>query len=280
MNDSSIKVNAPWRPEVSPSQSGDGELSTSSTEMLRVDAIECSFGGNLAVQSASFVVARSGITGLIGPNGAGKSTMINLIAGSTRAQRGSIFFVGENITGLAPHQIARKGLVRTFQKANLFSRMTVLENLLAGVVSMKGDSFADALLGRWRWQRSESGFVDEARELLARFSMNRYEDTYAGELSGGEKRMVELMRGMMAHPKMLILDEPMAGVNQTRAREIGGYLCELADDGLTILVVEHEMAFIEQVCNHVIVMAQGSVLAEGTMAELRESKAVIDAYLS
>jgi ABC-type branched-subunit amino acid transport system ATPase component len=158
--------------------------------------------------------------------------------------------------------------------------MTVLENLLVGVTSMKGDGYVDALLGRWRWREAEAKLVDDARELLVRFKMDRYEDTYAGELSGGEKRMVELMRAMMAQPKMLILDEPMAGVNPTRAREIGGHLRELADEGLAILVVEHEMVFIEQVCNRVIVMAQGSVLAEGTMAELRLNREVIDAYLS
>lgn len=264
----------------STSRDEDGVAMTTASEILRVKALRCSFGGILAVQDATFVVKSEGITGLIGPNGAGKSTIINLMAGSTRPDSGSVRFAGEDITGLKAHQVARKGLVRTFQKSNLFARMTVLENLLVGVTSMKGDRYLDALLGRWRWRHAEAKFVDDARELLARFKMDRYEDTYAGELSGGEKRMVELMRAMMSQPKMLILDEPMAGVNPIRAREIGGYLRELADEGLTILVVEHEMAFIEQVCDRVIVMAQGSVLAEGTMAELRRNREVIDAYLS
>jgi ABC-type branched-subunit amino acid transport system ATPase component len=253
---------------------------TTSSEILRVEALRCSFGGVFAVRDASFVVRSEGITGLIGPNGAGKSTVISLVSGATRPDSGSVRFAGEDITGLKAHQIARKGLVRTFQKSNLFARMTVLENLLVGVTSMKGDGYVDALLGKWRWRDAEATLVDKARELLIRFKMDRYEDTYAGELSGGEKRMVELMRAMMAQPKMLILDEPMAGVNPTRAREIGGHLRELADEGLAILVVEHEMVFIEQVCNRVIVMAQGSVLAEGTMAELRLNREVIDAYLS
>ena len=257
-----------------------GEAMTTSSEILQVEALRCSFGGIFAVQDASFVVKSEGITGLIGPNGAGKSTIISIVAGSIRPDSGSVRFAGEDVTGLKAHQIARKGLIRTFQKSNLFARMTVLENLLIGVASMKGDGYLDALLGRWRWQHAEAKLVDDARELLVRFKMDRYEDTYAGELSGGEKRMVELMRAMMAQPKMLILDEPMAGVNPTRAREIGGHLRELADEGLAILVVEHEMVFIEQVCNRVIVMAQGSVLAEGSMAELRSNREVIDAYLS
>lgn len=252
----------------------------SESPALSVTGVTKSFGGLRAVADATFGIAPQRITGLIGPNGAGKSTTINIICGAIRPDAGRITFEGIDLTGQPAHEVARRGVVRTFQRANLFPRLTVMENLLAAVPDMPGDSLASVLLGKRRWAAAERKAVHDARGVLRRFDMQRYENTYAGELSGGEKRMVELMRALMAEPRLLVLDEPMAGVNPTRAREIGTYLRELADDGLTMLLVEHEMSFVERVCDHVVVMANGVVLAQGQMSELRQNREVVDAYLS
>jgi ABC-type branched-subunit amino acid transport system ATPase component len=248
--------------------------------ILAVEHLSRSFGGLRAVRDGTFDVPEYGITGLIGPNGAGKSTVINMIAGSMKPQEGHVRFRGSDITGQPSYRVARLGLIRTYQRANLFTRLTVMENLLVAVPRMSGDRLGSALRGRRHWRQEQQGAVERARLLLERFSMERYEDTYTGELSGGEKRMVELMRALFAEPKLLVLDEPLAGINPTRAREIGGHLLTLAEEGLPMLLVEHELSFVERVCNKVIVMAQGRVLAVGSMSELRNNHEVIDAYLS
>jgi len=252
----------------------------SATTILSVTQLGRAFGGLVAVRDATFEVPRAGITGLIGPNGAGKSTVINLIAGSLKPDRGKVTFEGTDITGQPAHRVAGRGLIRTFQKANLFGRMTAMENILTAVPSMRGDTLGGALLGRRFWRAQQLEAVERARVLMERFSMDRYEDTYAGELSGGEKRLVELMRALFAEPKLLILDEPLAGINPVRAREIGDHLLALAEEGLPMLLVEHELAFVERVCSKVIVMAQGTVLATGSMGELKKNREVLDAYIS
>lgn len=248
--------------------------------VLEVQGLCKSFGGLRAVDGASFRIHGGRITGLIGPNGAGKSTAINMICGAIKPDAGRVLLGSTDLTGMAAYQIARHGIVRGFQRANLFSRMTVMENLLVAVPNLPGEKLGTALLGRWRWRDAERRAVAEARQVLERFDMQRYEDTYAGDLSGGEKRIVELMRALMARPRVLILDEPMAGVNPTRANQIGDHLRSLAADGLTLLLVEHELAFVDRVCERVIVMAQGAVLAEGSMTELRQNREVVNAYLS
>jgi ABC-type branched-subunit amino acid transport system ATPase component len=248
--------------------------------LMHVRELTRSFGGVRAVAGATFEVQPHRITGLIGPNGAGKSTVINLIAGSIRPESGTVHFAGVDITGEPAHRVARRGIVRTFQRANLFPHLTVMENLLAAVPRMRGDTLAVALAGKRAWRSSEQQHVERLRGLLDRFGVGRYEDRYAGELSGGEKRLVELVRSLVAEPKLLLLDEPMAGVNPSRARDIAQHLRALADEGLTMLLIEHEMSFVESVCDHVIVMAQGQVLAEGKMADLRMDREVVNAYLS
>jgi ABC-type branched-subunit amino acid transport system ATPase component len=248
--------------------------------VLKVDQLARAFGGLVAVSDASFEVPGAGITGLIGPNGAGKSTVINLIAGSIKPDRGNVHFAGADITGQRAHRVGRLGLVRTFQKANLFARLTVMENLLVALPALRGDTLGAAFGGRRVWRSAEQAAVERARLVLERFAMDKYEDTYAGELSGGEKRMVELMRALFAEPKLLVLDEPLAGINPTRAREIGRHLVALAEEGLPMLLVEHELSFVERVCQKVIVMAQGRVLAVGSMADLRKNEEVVNAYLS
>jgi ABC-type branched-subunit amino acid transport system ATPase component len=247
--------------------------------LLRVTDLRRTFGGVHAVDGASFVVRQGTITGLIGPNGAGKSTAIGMIAGAIRPTSGGIEFAGREVTREPAYRMARLGLTRTFQLSSEFAKLTVLENLLVAAPGQRGESLWGAFLGKPYWRRQERALVEQARDLMSRFAMTEKEDEYAGNLSGGQKRLVEIMRALMARPKLLLLDEPMAGVNPTLAGRIAAYLEELRDGGLTMLLVEHELAHVDRLCNPVVVMAQGKVLAEGTMAELRARREVVDAYL-
>jgi ABC-type branched-subunit amino acid transport system ATPase component len=248
--------------------------------LLSVDTLKRSFGGVHAVDGVSFHVERGSITGLIGPNGAGKSTALGAIAGALSADAGSVEFDGENVTRLAPMHRARRGLIRTFQTSSEFERLTVLENLLVGAKAHPGETLMGALVrGARSWRAHERALVVRARELLARFQMVEMEDEWAGNLSGGQKRLLEIMRGLMAEPKLLLLDEPMAGVNPTLTRRIEQHLQELNREGLTMLMVEHELGVVERLCDRVIVMAQGKVISEGTMDSLRREQEVLDAYL-
>ncbi|MGH2916823.1 MAG: ABC transporter ATP-binding protein [Solirubrobacteraceae bacterium] len=251
----------------------------SQAPLLQVDGLACRFGAVQAVDDASFQVRAGTITGLIGPNGAGKSTVINLISGRTRLQRGSVRFDGREITGERPHEVARHGIVRTFQQANVFGRLTVLENLLVGAQPWSGEGLRSALGPRRGWSAAEGQLQQRAFALLDRFGLERIANDYAGSLSGGQKRLVELMRALMAQPAMLLLDEPMAGVNPTLAVSIAERLEELRDEGMTMLMVEHELRLVERLCDPVVVMARGRVLAEGTMDELARNEEVVDAYL-
>ena len=247
--------------------------------LLEVEGLVRSFGGVQAVTDATFVVAPGTITGLIGPNGAGKSTVIDLISGRTRPDRGVVRFDGRDLTGQPPYEVSRAGIVRTFQKANVFGRLTVLENLLVGAKPWPGERLSRALWVRSAWSGIESELIARAFELLARFKLEPLANEYAGSLSGGQKRLVEMMRALMAEPKMLLLDEPMAGVNPSLALSIAERLEELRDDGMTMLMVEHELRWVEKLCDPVVVMARGRVLAEGSMEELQENEQVVDAYL-
>jgi branched-chain amino acid transport system ATP-binding protein/branched-chain amino acid transport system permease protein len=237
------------------------------------------FGGVKAVDGATFSALRAHITGLIGPNGAGKSTLMSIVAGQIKPTRGKIEFDGSDVTGLAPHQLARRGLIRTFQLSAEFARLTVLENLLVAAPGQKGDSLWGAELGRLYWGRDEAALVDRARDVLDRFSMTAKENELAGNLSGGQKRLLEIMRALMARPKLLLLDEPFAGVNPTLAREIETYLIGLRDEGLSMIMVEHELAVVERLCEPVIVMAQGRIISEGSMKDVTSRREVLDAYL-
>jgi ABC-type branched-subunit amino acid transport system ATPase component len=188
-------------------------------------------------------------------------------------------FDGEDITALPPHQRARRGLVRTYQLSSEFGGLTVLENLLVAAPQQRGERMLTLLLGKRYWRDQEKRLVQRARRLLERFGMSAKEDDYAGTLSGGQKRLVEIMRALMAEPELMLLDEPMAGVNPTLARSIEDDLAELADEGLTLLLVEHELDVVERLSHSVVAMALGKVIATGSMAELRARKEVLDAYL-
>jgi ABC-type branched-subunit amino acid transport system ATPase component len=247
--------------------------------ILSTEGIRVSFDGVRAVDGVSISIERGRLTGLIGPNGAGKSTLLSVLAGTVTATQGRILYEGQDVTRKPTYLRARAGLVRTFQLASEFKRLTVVENLLSAVPAQLGDSFRGALRGRRYWGREELAAVDEARALMTQFGLIEYADAYAGTLSGGQRRLVEIMRALMAKPQLLLLDEPMAGIHPTLTRKIGQSLQSLCQDGMTILLVEHELAFMDEFCDPVIVMAEGRVLAEGTMAELRGQAEVVEAYL-
>lgn len=237
------------------------------------------FGGVRAVDGVSFAVRKGTFTGLIGPNGAGKSTLLAMLAGTLPVSSGNIIYEGNDITRVPAFRRARMGLVRTFQLASEFRRLTVMENLLSAVPGNRGDSLRGALLGRRYWRADEDAAVRRAAALLDRFGLAELANAYAGELSGGQRRLVEIMRALMAEPSALLLDEPMAGVHPDLARRIGAELVALCAEGMTILMVEHELAIMDEFCDPVVVLAEGRVLAEGTMQHLRGRTEVVEAYL-
>jgi branched-chain amino acid transport system permease protein len=247
--------------------------------ILQVSGLVHNFGGVRAVDGAAFAVARGTITGLIGPNGAGKSTVVAAVSGFLSPAAGRVLFDDTDITGRPAHRIARRGLVRTFQHSSECPRLTVLENLLIAAPSVAGSTPLGGLLRGRRGRRSERLAIDSARELLHDFGLADAEDAWAGELSGGQKRLLEIMRGLMARPSLLLLDEPFAGVAPALSLEIQRLLAGLRDSGLTIVLIEHELGAVERLCDSVVVMALGRVIAEGTMAELRANREVVDAYL-
>jgi branched-chain amino acid transport system permease protein len=246
-----------------------------------LEAVDVSrdFGGVHAVSGVSLSVRRGTLTGLIGPNGAGKSTLLALLAGTDKVSSGTILYQGRDITGVPAFRRARMGLVRTFQLASEFKRLTVMENLLSAAPGNRGDSFRGALAGRRYWRGDEAAATARAAGILTRFGLEQLANDYAGDLSGGQRRLVEIMRALMAQPDMLLLDEPMAGVHPELARRIGTALTQLCREGMTILMVEHELAIMDEFCDPVIVMADGAVLAQGTMTELRDRSEVVEAYL-
>ena len=247
--------------------------------MLVATEVHRHFEGMHAVDGVSLEVPRGDITGLIGPNGAGKSTFMAVVAGTMPATAGRIVFDGEDVTRLPAYKRARRGLVRTFQLPSEFARLTVLENLLVAAPGNRGETLLGALLGPRYWMQDERRIVGEARALLKRFGMSAKESDYAGNMSGGQKRLIEIMRALMLHPRCLLLDEPMSGVHPRVVEEIRGYLQDLRRDGLTILMVEHELHLVEQLCDSVFVMAQGKLIGSGTMASLRRQREIVDAYL-
>jgi branched-chain amino acid transport system ATP-binding protein/branched-chain amino acid transport system permease protein len=247
--------------------------------LLTATDLHKQFGGVRAVNGASFTVPAGQITGMIGPNGAGKSTVLDIVAGALRPDAGTVSYQGRDITGLPPHRVARHGVIRTFQISSEFAALTVLENLLVAAPAQRGERLWQAALGKRYWRPQQRANVELARDLLARFDMSAQEDEYAGNLSGGQKRLLELMRALMALPDLLLLDEPMAGVSPSLARRIEQHLLALCREGLTMLMIEHELAVVERLCDPVVVMAQGRVISQGTMADVRADQEVLDAYL-
>ena len=256
-----------------------GSAEPAGAVVLEAVGLSREFGGVHAVHEVSFSVRQGTLTGLIGPNGAGKSTLLAMLAGTLPVSAGNVVYLGDDVTSLAAFRRARMGLVRTFQLASEFKRLTVMENLVSSVQRNRGDSFFGAMGGRRYWGTDEAAAVQRASALLERFGLTDYANSYAGDLSGGQRRLVEIMRALMAEPRMLLLDEPMAGVHPRLARRIGNQLVALCAEGMTILMVEHELAIMDEFCDPVVVMAEGAVLAEGTMQQLRGRQEVVEAYL-
>jgi ABC-type branched-subunit amino acid transport system ATPase component len=246
---------------------------------LVAENIHLAFGGLKALDGASFSVRPGLVTGLIGPNGAGKTTMFNVLSGLIRSQSGGVTFMGQRIERERPHQIARRGLIRSFQIARGFPRLTVFEHLMVYGTHQPGEGLAAAILKGPASQRREAELAERALAVAARLRLSHVIDNKVTALSGGQKKLLEIGRALMADPRMILFDEPAAGVNPTLAEEIGDQLLSLAQDGLTILIVEHDMALIERICQRVVVMAQGRTLTEGTFDEVRADPAVQDAYL-
>ncbi|MCC6312598.1 MAG: ABC transporter ATP-binding protein [Thermomicrobiales bacterium] len=247
---------------------------------IEVRGVTKAFGGNRAVNDCSFVVQRGSITGLIGPNGAGKSTLLNVIAGVLQADAGDVLLDGRSIVGLRPDQLLAHGLARTFQIPRPIPTMTVLENLVLAGQGQDGERIWNAWVRPGRVSRQENAIVDQALEVLRYVTLMHLRDAYAATLSGGQKKLLEFARALMAKPRVLLLDEPAAGVNRTLMRQ----LAELIEDqrrdrGVTFLIVEHDMDLVARLCNPVVVMSQGARLFEGPFDEVRRDPAVLEAYL-
>ena len=248
--------------------------------MIRVENLHKHFGGFHAVDGASLEIRTGSITGLIGPNGAGKTTLFNVIAGRYDATSGQVFMDGEDITGLPPHKLFDKGLLRTFQIAHEFSSMTVRENLMMVPPRQTGEKLWNALFSRGAVAEEEERIRAKADEVLEFLTISHIADQKAGMISGGQKKLVELGRTMMVDAKIVFLDEVGAGVNRTLLNTIGDAIVRLNKErGYTFCVIEHDMDFIGRMCDPVICMAEGKVLAEGTVDQVKNDERVIEAYL-
>ena len=248
---------------------------------LRVESLRKEFGGLVAVDDTSFEVEAGSLTGLIGPNGAGKSTTFNCITGVHDPTGGRVEFNGEEITGMAPHVVANRGLVRTFQIARELEEMTVIENMMLAPKGQHGESLWRSLMPVTRDDvvNQEEEMLERCWEILEFFEIDHLAREYAGNLSGGQRKLLELARALLTDPDMLLLDEPFAGVNPSLEERLLEHLHELRQDGYTFLIVEHDMDLIMQNCERVIVMHQGKVLTDGTPDEIRANEEVIEAYL-
>lgn len=253
---------------------------TAARTVLSCTDLHRSFGGVQALRGATFSVSEGQVCALIGPNGAGKSTAVAIMGGALRADRGQVVLHGNtDITGWPANRVARAGLIRTYQLSRELGRLTVLENLMVVPFRQAGESLWNVFARPRLVRAEERRHLVRALEILETFGLYRLRDSYAGELSGGQKRLLELARSVMARPRLLILDEPMAGINPALIDKIGEHILALRDQGVTVLMVEHNLGVVERICDHVIVLAEGATLATGLMAELREQPAVVRAYL-
>jgi ABC-type branched-subunit amino acid transport system ATPase component/ABC-type branched-subunit amino acid transport system permease subunit len=247
--------------------------------LLAAEDLGKHYGGVRAVDGVSLTVGRASITGLIGPNGAGKSTVLGIISGFIRPDSGRVCLAGHDVTGLPAYRLARRGVVRTFQLPHEFGRLTTIENLMAAAPGQRAETTLGILAGRRYWRAQDREILARAARLLDLFGLTGKADELASRLSGGQKRMLEVMRALMAQPAVLLLDEPMAGLSPALSARLERICLDLKAAGLSIILVEHELGSVDRLCDHVVVMAQGRVLSEGTMAELRVSKEVQRAYV-
>ncbi|MBS0320579.1 MAG: ABC transporter ATP-binding protein [Proteobacteria bacterium] len=247
--------------------------------LLEVSDVARAFYGLRALTGVSFGVRQGTITGLIGPNGAGKTTLFNVISGMLRADAGRVTFAGWDATNRAPHLISRAGLVRSFQIARGFPRLTVRENLMLYARDNPGERMSRALLWNAKTRQAEREIGARAAAVADRLGLRAVLDNPASALSGGQKKLLEIGRTMMASPSMILLDEPAAGVNPSLTRTIAGHVRALADEGMTVLIIEHDMTLVRELCDPVIVMTEGRTLVEGTFAAVAGDARVQEAYL-
>ena len=247
--------------------------------ILEIEDLAYSFGGLKAVNGSTFSIERGGINALIGPNGAGKTTLINVISGALKAEAGRVRFDGTDVTRWPSHKVAGQGLIRTFQISRELAAMTVLENMLVPPPNQAGESLFNAMFRPSVGHRQDRVLVEKALARLDDFGLYDSRDQYARNLSGGQKRLLELARGVMGEPKLMVLDEPFAGVNPALIELLEGHLQTLQKSGITFVMVEHNLNVVERICDHVVVMAEGKTLATGKLSELRKNEAVITAYL-
>lgn len=255
------------------------QANRSTTPVLAASGLVKSFGGVTAVKNASIEVTSGSITGLIGPNGAGKTTLFNLLSNFIHPDQGRVVFDGEPIQNSQPHEIAQRGMVRTFQVARVLSRLSVLENMLLAAQHQTGENFWSTwFLGR-RIAKEEKEARDRAMEILASVGLAEKAHDYAGGLSGGQRKLLEIARALMTRPKLVLLDEPAAGVNPTLIHQICNYIHDWNEQGLSFLIIEHNMDVIMSLCDRVYVLAEGSNLAVGTPREIQANAQVLEAYL-
>jgi neutral amino acid transport system ATP-binding protein len=246
--------------------------------ILVADDIVRQFGGLTAVDVQHVEIQRGAITALIGPNGAGKTTFFNLLTGFDQPSSGTWSFAGDSLSGVPAHRVARMGMVRTFQLTKALSKLTVIENMRLGATGQRGENVFRALLHSI-WKDQEREITERADDLLARFKLDAKREDFAGSLSGGQRKLLEMARALMVEPQMVMLDEPMAGVNPALTQSLLGHVKDLREDGMTVLFVEHDMDMVRDISDWVIVMAQGEVIAEGPPDSVMGDPRVIDAYL-
>jgi branched-chain amino acid transport system ATP-binding protein len=246
--------------------------------ILVVDEVRRRFGGLIAVDVEHAEIQRAEITALIGPNGAGKTTFFNLLTGFDEADGGRWRFDGHDVAGVAAHKVARMGMVRTFQLTKVLARLTVVENMRLGAGGQLGERIWAGPF-RWIWRGEEHDITERAEALLARFKLDHMRDEFAGNLSGGQRKLLEMARALMTDPKLIMLDEPMAGVNPALKQSLLDHIKNLKNEGRSVLFVEHDMDMVHEISDWVMVMAEGRLIAEGTAAAISGNQEVIDAYL-
>lgn len=258
---------------------GEAEPGVAKTDpIIVVDGVRRTFGGLTAVDVAHLEIPKGAITALIGPNGAGKTTLFNLLTGFDKPDAGTWTFQGRSISGMPAFKVARLGQVRTFQLTKALGLLTVLENMKLGAKHQVGERFWQSLIpGVWRKQ--EEQIEVRAMELLAKFKLDSKSDDFAASLSGGQRKLLEMARALMSEPALVMLDEPMAGVNPALTQSLLEHILDLKDEGMTVLFVEHDMHMVRHIADWVVVMAEGRVVAEGDPYSVMKNPAVVDAYL-
>jgi branched-chain amino acid transport system ATP-binding protein len=246
--------------------------------ILVADNVVRRFGGLTAVDVGHIEVQRGAITALIGPNGAGKTTFFNLLTGFDQPDEGKWVYNDKPLAGMPPYKVARMGMVRTFQLTKVLSKLTVIENMRLGATRQKGEHFFMGIV-KALWGAQEKEITARADDLLARFKLDTKREDFAGSLSGGQRKLLEMARSLMVEPELVMLDEPMAGVNPALTQSLLGHVKDLREQGMTVLFVEHDMDMVRDISDWVIVMAQGTVIAEGPPLEVMADTRVIDAYL-